>query len=86
VYVRGPAVPGRFAQVGGGVWGFEGARVVGPGISQVLLSLMILTKLSKIKLLLLIDLKFLSSLSENLLVFILFTKYIYFAKGKENDK
>ena len=63
--------------MGGGVWGFEGARVVGPGISQILSFHMILAKLSKIKLSLLIGLKFLSSLSENLLVFTLFMKKIY---------
>jgi hypothetical protein len=58
-------VPGSFAQVGGGVWGFEGARLVGPGLSQILPSHMILAKLYKIKLLLLISLKFLSSPSES---------------------
>jgi hypothetical protein len=70
-------VPGRFAQVGGGVCGFEGAKVVGPGISQILSFPMILAKLSKIKLLLLLGLKFLSSLSEKLLVYFVYEKYIY---------
>jgi hypothetical protein len=40
-------VPGNFAWVGGGVWGFEGARVVGPGISQILPFHMILANVSK---------------------------------------
>jgi len=71
-------MPGSFAQVDGGVWGFEGARVVGPAISQILPFHMILAKLSKIKLLLLIGLKFLSSLSEKLLVWtLLVNEYIY---------
>lgn len=70
-------MPGSFAQVGGGVWGFEGARLVGPGLSQILPSHMILAKLYKIKLLLLISLKFLSSPSEKLLLFTLFIKNIF---------
>ena len=54
---------------------------MGPGIPQVLFSYMILAKLSKIKLLLLVGLKFLSGLSEMSLVLTLFTKkYIYLCK------
>jgi hypothetical protein len=74
------AVPGSFAQVGGEVWGFEGARVVNLRISQILPFHMILAKLSKIKLLLLIGLKFLSSLSEKLFLFSFLIIYIYIAK------
>ena len=75
---------GQRCQVGGGVWGLEGARLVDPGISQILSFRIILAKLSKIKLLLLIDLKFLSSLAEKLLVFTLFIKKNILQKLKQS--